>query len=53
MPIRLRVFGKLTVTGPDGSDLTPAGSRKGLGLIALVAMAPQMRCTRTEVQALL
>lgn len=53
MAIRLRMFGKLAVTGPDGADLTPAGSRKGLGLIAVVALAPDMRCTRAEVQALL
>lgn len=53
MPIRIRLFGRPGLCGPDGQDLTPAGARKVLGLVAVLALSPGMRCPRTEAQALL
>ena len=50
MSIRVQLHGTMTVTDADGADLTPAGSRRVLGLIALLATAPNLRCRRTDLQ---
>ncbi len=53
VPVFIGLQGALTIRAPDGGDLTPAGSRKILGLIALLATGPNLRRSRKEVQALL
>ncbi|MGL6211242.1 MAG: SARP family transcriptional regulator, partial [Paracoccaceae bacterium] len=53
MKVELRLGGPLAVLGPDGIDLTPQGSRRVLGLVALIATAPEMRRRRKDLQALL
>jgi tetratricopeptide (TPR) repeat protein len=51
--IRISLYGPLEIAAPDGTRLTPQGSRKVLGLVALLATAPGMRKPRQALQALL
>jgi len=47
--ISIRVLGTFRITGPDETDCTPTG-RKTCALMALLALAPDKRRTRTWVQ---
>jgi tetratricopeptide (TPR) repeat protein len=53
MTIRIDIFGPMRVADAAGQDLTPKGSRKVLGLLALLATAPGFTRGRAELQTLL
>ena len=49
--ISIRLFGKLTVTGPDGENIVIAGS-KSQGLVAYLALNTEMPPSRDRLMAL-
>lgn len=53
MALRICLSGPLKVLATGGADLTPQGSRKVQGLLALIATAPGLRRSRADLQALL
>ncbi|WP_304617044.1 SARP family transcriptional regulator [Paracoccus sp. (in: a-proteobacteria)] len=49
MRLRLRLMGQVRLSDEDGRDLTPRG-RKARGLLVLLAMAPDLRLGRAQLQ---
>ncbi len=48
--LSIRLYGPLEIRAADGADVTPQGSRKILGLVALLATAPRLERERGMIE---